>query len=84
MTNIKIIQEVKRHTALKAEHSDLKNCSLPENCTVFGAKVHKDLEDTDRNSTAVAKHNTPAKGRNTIRTHKFVKKRKYKKNTENY
>lgn len=57
----------------KANHSDLENARFLV-ARSFVAKVRKELEVADGNSTASAKRKRPAKDPNSIRTHNFARK----------
>lgn len=60
--------------ALNAEHIDLKIAHFLKVAQSFVAKLHKEFEDDDKDSTAIAKLKTPAKGPNTIILPKYVRK----------
>lgn len=58
----------------KAEYSDLEIALFQKFARLFLAKVRKELELVEGDSTTEAKRKTHAKYHNTIRTLKFVRK----------
>lgn len=58
---------------VKANHSDFEVAHFLKVARPFVIKVHKQLEATGGDSTAVVKRKTPAKCPNIIKTTKFVR-----------
>lgn len=77
---------MKRRTvivALKAVDSDFEMVHLLKVALSFAVKVGKELEAADGDSTAVAKHDTPAKSPNTIKNSISLRDLEKNKNREN-